>query len=234
MCFRSQSSFGLDFGFDISFGRIAFGTCLPSSRSSLISAKLDDWLWTSSFELFQSNVPMRSLPRSANPLGDPAFLVRKLQNRSCAILTVSDPFAGKKFFKQHGSDKDAKTPAVSPLRFLQKNVYCSATKTPSDRFVVQSLQQQEEERRQRKRDDIQKEAKPTANGENVVKHKRPRHHTFAIESIACGQWNYYRDRLTFLECYSDPRRGSIIFGKSLVVFLHKTAQQTHNIRIDID
>ena len=41
-------------------------------------------------------------------LGNPAFLVRKLKNKSCAILTIANNHAAKQFLEVHGSSQDSK------------------------------------------------------------------------------------------------------------------------------
>ena len=151
---------------------------------------------------------------------DPAFLVHKLKNKTCAELTISNVPAATKFLHLHGQRENA-------LQFMSRSIICQASNTQPDPFVVQSLQQQDEERHRKRQG--------KSNGEVTHEIKSTAPHTFAIESVSCGQWEYYRDRLNFLECYSDHRAGPIVFGgKNLVIFLNRTDAQQSNVRIDIE
>ena len=179
-------------------------------------------------EVFVRNLPEQCSDRQLTQLfkqslkhfEDPAFLVQKLKNKTCASLTISNVSAAAKFLQLHGQRENA-------LQFMSRSIIRQASKTQPDPFVVQSLQQQDEERHRRHQG--------KSNGEVTQKVKSTAPHTFAIESVSCGQWEYYRDRLNFLECYSDHRAGSIVFGgKNLVIFLNKTEAQQTNVRIDVD
>jgi hypothetical protein len=145
-----------------------------------------------------------------------AFLVRKLKAKNCALLTISSVSAAKKFEIAHCSPVDSRARPRIQLMFLNKKIYCSPARDEPDPFVIQGLRQQKAEKTR----------------EN---HKSKGTHTFAVDSVSCGQWTYIRDRLNYLECYEDTRHGSIVLGdKRLVIFLVKTGKQQENVRIDID
>lgn len=136
-------------------------------------------------------------------LGNPAFLVRKLKNKSCAILTIANHYAAKQFLEVHGSSQDSKAKPAKPLSFQSKAIYCSAAKNLPDPFVLQGLQQQQQEcrGRGRKADDAKQNAKHSVRS-------GPRTHTFGIESVACGQWYGKESLLCGRTRLTDPHTGS--------------------------
>lgn len=121
------------------------------------------------------------------PLGNPAFLVNKLKNKSCAILTIANLPAAHKFLAHHGSIQGTRIKPLKSLVFQSRPIYCSAGKGEPDPFIVQGLQQQEKERHGRKHKDGQAQHKSDS-AEN-------RNHTFGVESVSCGAWEYKNDLL---------------------------------------
>jgi hypothetical protein len=147
-----------------------------------------------------------------------AFDIFKKYGNQWALLTVAKEVNGTRFIK-HFQTQDR-------LVFQDRQLRCKKSNKKAEALKIMSLLDKEDE------------LKKKAVSSSLPKPQLSQPH-FGFTTMMTGVWNFDdRGKLVFDQKYKDPRRGTIIFGKTaLVIYLESykgaATQADSNCRIDI-
>ncbi|KAI9768710.1 MAG: hypothetical protein M1840_004705 [Geoglossum simile] len=137
-----------------------------------------------------------------------SYYFRKLKSRGCATITIADEVKGRTFLNHHG-----KAPGLSKakiqLKLWGREIYCSASHRPPEKYLVQSLQKEAADKLQKS-----KSKKSTLNQTGQTQRQ------FQFASLSCGLWSYNKSGdVVFEEYFRDDRRGTVMFGTKTMTLL---------------
>ena len=146
-----------------------------------------------------------------------AYDVFKKHGNEWAIVTVAKEANGNHFIKHYQ--------AREKLVYQGRQLRCKKSNKKAEALKIMSLLDKEEELKR-------KSQKPTL---QTSKLSQPH---FAFTAMSSGVWRYGEDGLYFEQRYQDPRRGTIIFGKTaLVIYLESrkdaASRADWHCRVDI-
>ena len=184
-------------------------------------------------DIFVRNVPDQASNKSLEkffqkqfrPFSIDDFSCQKLKTRGCAILTVLDAQKAQRFLDIYGSasQKGTMRTRAQPLKFIERDLFCSPSKSKPDKMLLQTLRKEAKDRGNQNRT----KASADRSAEQVDRE-------FEYTSVRCGFWDYQASDLVFVSQVVDRRMGSIAFGKknlALVARSDGTAPATY--RLDV-
>jgi RNA dependent RNA polymerase len=137
-----------------------------------------------------------------------SYHFRKLKGRGCATITVADEVKGRAFLNLHGKGPGL-SKAKDQLFYMGREIHCSASHRPPEKFLVQSLRKEDADKLQKS-----KMKKPTPNQTGQPERK------FEFASLSCGLWSYDdKSSVVFEEYFRDARKGTVMFGTKMMTLL---------------
>lgn len=184
-------------------------------------------------DIFVRNVPDQASNKSLEkffqkqfrPFSIDDFSCQKLKTRGCAILTVLDAQKAQRFLDIYGSasQKGTMRTMAQPLKFIDRDLFCSPSKSKPDKMLLQTLRKEAKDR-----------GNQTRTKASVDRSVEQVDREFEYTSVRCGFWDYQASDLVFVSQVVDRRMGSIAFGKknlALVARSDGTAPATY--RLDV-
>lgn len=184
-------------------------------------------------DIFVRNVPDQASNKSLEkffqkqfrPFSIDDFSCQKLKTRGCAILTVLDAQKAQRFLDIYGSasQKGTMRTMAQPLKFIDRDLFCSPSKSKPDKMLLQTLRKEAKDR-----------GNQTRTKASVDRSVEQVDREFEYTSVRCVFWDYQASDLVFVSQVVDRRMGSIAFGKknlALVARSDGTAPATY--RLDV-